>query len=188
MIINADTLQKAIEFAAKAHRGQHRKGDGRPYIVHPMSVMARVNKSKESSNAHLLAVCAILHDTVEDCGTTLDEISSNFGYYVAAIVEELTLDKSKYETIGKTKYLAQEMTKMSSYALVIKLCDRLDNLEDMKHMHKEFQLRYLKETQDILDYVLVRRMRISPTHRMLIAQIRELLNEYDEFKERGVPN
>lgn len=183
MIVGPEVLQRAIEFAAKAHRGGYRKGDGRPYIVHPLSVMNRVSKAKESSNHLLLATCAILHDTVEDCGVSLDEIATDFGYSVASIVEELTLDKTKYETIGKTKYLCQEMVKMSSYALAIKLCDRLDNLEDMKAMPEDFVIRYLAETQEIVDYVNLRRLRITSTHRKLLNEVQEKI---DEFKKRKV--
>jgi len=178
MIVTAETFQRAIEFAAKAHRGQYRKGDGRPYITHPMSVMTRLRAAKQSTNQYLLGTCAVLHDVVEDCGIELDDIAHEFGYYVAAIVQELTLDKSKYETVGKTKYLSQELTRMSSYALAIKLCDRIDNLEDMHAMTTGFIERYLKETADIIDYVIANRKRLTPTHYTLIEQIDKILQSY----------
>lgn len=178
-MITAKTLERAIEFATKAHKGAFRKGDGRPYIMHPVSVMMRVRSMKNSSNAYLLAAAAVLHDTVEDCGVELMEIAEKFGFYVAALVEELTLDKSKYETIGKTKYLSQELTSMSSYALVIKLCDRLDNVEDMQTMDKVFIERYTQETKDILDYVLQHRTKLTKTHDRLIHEIYAALEKYE---------
>jgi len=174
-MVDAKTLQKAIEFAAVAHRGQVRKGDGRPYIMHPLSVMNRVQTMKKSINAYLLATAAILHDVVEDCGVTLETIAKEFGYYVAGLVEELTLDKDKYETIGKTKYLCQELTKMSSYALAIKLCDRLDNVEDMSSMSEAFRMKYAHETIEILNYVELNRKKLTGTHNKLIGLIRNVL-------------
>lgn len=177
-MVDAKTLQRAIEFASVAHRGQVRKGDGRPYILHPLSVMARLGSVKKSTNAFLLATAAVLHDTVEDCGVELKEIAEKFGFYVAGLVEELTLDKSKYETIGKTKYLCQEMVKMSSYALCIKLCDRLDNVEDMESMDVEWRKKYAMETNIMMNTILSKRKNVTNTHRVLITQIQEVIKPY----------
>lgn len=189
-MITSKTLELAIEFASKAHKGQTRKGDGRPYIMHPLSVMTRLGAIKKSSNNYLLAAAAVLHDTVEDCGVELTEIADKFGYYVAGLVEELTLDKAKYESIGKTRYLQQELTRMSSYALCIKLCDRLDNVEDMQSMPLEFKKRYSEETHDILEYVQKYRANITKTHKKLIELINNTLSEMaimenDKLKQNG---
>jgi GTP pyrophosphokinase len=173
---NQSTLERAILFSVKAHTGQTRKGDGRPYILHPLSVMFRVDKNKKSTNRYLLAVAAILHDTVEDCGITLQQIAEEFGYQVAALVDELTLNKAKYESIGKKEYLAQELYGMSSYALTIKLCDRLDNLEDMESMSESFQQKYKEETLYILNHIKTRKF--TGTHRKLIKQINKVLSKY----------
>lgn len=175
-MITADTFEKAILFAIKAHKGQVRKGDGRPYILHPISVMQRISAIKKSSNIYLLGAAAILHDTVEDCGVTLKEISEEFGPQVASIVDELTLEKANYETIGKKEYLAMELGKMSSYALAIKLCDRLDNICDMKDMNKDFIKRYVEETIYILDKTSSRKL--TKTHKKLIKMINKELKKY----------
>lgn len=168
-MITVETFEKAILFAVKAHKGQRRKGDGRPYILHPMSVMHTLYGIKESKNIYLLATAAILHDTVEDCGVKLSTIAKHFGHAVASLVEELTLDKSKYETIGKTKYLCQEVLKMSSYALCIKLCDRLDNVRDMKKMSESFRTKYRAETREIMD--ALKNRKVTKTHAKLIKLI-----------------
>jgi GTP pyrophosphokinase len=97
---------------------------------------------------------ALLHDTVEDCeNVSLQEIAENFGYYVAALVDELTSNESEIKKIGKTEYLKNKMTHMSSYGLVIKLSDRLDNVRDMSSVNLQFQKKYTKETLDILDHL-----------------------------------
>ena len=168
-MITAETFEKAILFAVKKHRGQRRKGDGRPYILHPMSVLHRLYEVKESKNMYLLATGAICHDLVEDCGVTIKKIANKFGHPVASLVEELTLDKTKYETIGKTKYLCQEVLKMTSYALCIKLCDRLDNVRDMKSMKEDFRIRYKAETREILNSLKQRKL--TKTHKKLIKLI-----------------
>jgi GTP pyrophosphokinase len=177
-MITAETFEKAILFAVKAHIGQVRKGDGRPYILHPISVMQRISAIKTSSNIYLLGAAAILHDTVEDCGITLEEIAREFGHHVAALVSELTLDKSNYEKIGKAEYLARELYGMSSYALAIKLCDRLDNICDMKDMKKEFIARYIDETYFILKRIESRKL--TKTHRKLIKMINKEIKKYSK--------
>lgn len=172
--LTSKQLEDAIIFATDKHKGQIRKGDGRPYILHPMSVLIRLNSVKTSKNMFLLSTAAILHDTVEDCEVSLEEIAAKFGYHVASLVEELTLDKSKYEKIGKKEYLAQELLKMSSYALVIKLCDRLDNVSDLKSMNEEFRNKYREETRYILDMVKMGR-KLTKTHVKLIKEIEKAI-------------
>ena len=73
-------LEKAIQFATKAHEGQVRKYTGEPYIVHPLAVMETV-ATVEHTDEMLMA--AVLHDTVEDCDVTLDDIVTEFGEIVA---------------------------------------------------------------------------------------------------------
>jgi (p)ppGpp synthase/HD superfamily hydrolase len=168
-------LQEAIEFAVEKHKGQTRKGDGRPYVSHTLSVMTRAYKVKKSTNIAKIGMACVLHDTVEDCDDVeIDEIAERFGYMVASIVEELTLDKSKYETMGKTEYLKEHMTNMSSYALVIKLCDRLDNVEDMHSMNPEFIEEYTQSTREIMEHIKTSR-KLTKTHKKLIRQILKAL-------------
>jgi guanosine-3',5'-bis(diphosphate) 3'-pyrophosphohydrolase len=165
-------FERAIEFAVEKHKGQKRKGDGRPYILHPMEVAILILKHKKSVNAYLLGTCAILHDVVEDCGVTLAEITKEFGAQVASIVDELTLDKTNYLTIGKAEYLAQHTVKMSSYALAIKLCDRYSNVMDLASMPKEFADKYKAETHLILER-LKTRDKLTKTHKKLIKLIKK---------------
>ena len=181
-MVDAKTFEKAIVYAANAHQGQFRKGDGRPYILHPIAVMTRILSIKKSTNAFLLGTAAILHDVVEDCWKDksdkdkLDEISNEFGYCVASLVQELTLNKDMYEVVGKAEYLANEMKNMTSYALAIKLCDRLENVSDMESMSKEFQKKYCEETYFILGRLNSRNL--TKTHNKLIELIEEECRRY----------
>ncbi len=179
MNITSKTFAKAIAFAAEAHKEQFRKGDGRPYIMHPIEVMTTIMSIKKSSNPYLIGCAAILHDTVEDCeDVTIEIIAEEFGYHIAALVEELTLDKREYERMGKTAYLIQEMQRMSSYALAIKLVDRLRNISEMKNMDAEFILNYKKETKAIIvSLQSVDGRRLTKTHKKLVELIhRKLLS------------
>ena len=166
------TFEKAVIFAAKKHKGQTRKGNKLAYIIHPMRVAVTLQEIKVSKNMDLLLSVALLHDTVEDCGVSLKKIAKKFGLQVASLVEELTLDKSKYETIGKTKYLSQEVVGMTSYALCIKLCDRLDNVRDMKSMSPDFVKKYKAETKEVLR-ALEKGRTTTATHKKLIALIKK---------------
>ena len=176
MLVTLETFERAMIFAIKAHSGQNRKGDGRPYILHPFSVMQKIFNNKQSKNMYLLATAAILHDTVEDVDWVTNEvIYEMFGPHVASLVAELTLDKSQYEKIGKKEYLAQELNHMSSYALAIKLCDRLDNLSDLNTMDKNFREYYIKQTEYILSKL---DRKLSQSHRNLITQIHNMMDSY----------
>ena len=86
-------LDKAVQFATKAHGSQVRKYHGTPYISHPLAV-AEIVKSVPHTEEMLMA--AVLHDVVEDTPVTIDEIKQEFGDTVAEIVYFLT-DISKPE-------------------------------------------------------------------------------------------
>jgi (p)ppGpp synthase/HD superfamily hydrolase len=93
-VINIKTLQihNAIIFATNKHRTQLRKGTDIPYISHPMEVMQILTENQCDED---VIVAGILHDTLEDTDTTVDEIEINFGKNVLSIVIGETEDKSK---------------------------------------------------------------------------------------------
>lgn len=167
-------LQLAIDYATKMHTGQKRK-DGSPYIVHPMRVAKNVKQFKNSKRLDMLMMCAYLHDTVEDTEATIFDIEDNFGEEVAQIVNEVTNDNKMKNEMGKEKYLSKKMMYMSSWALVVKLCDRLDNVSDLSTAGEIFRIKYMKETIGIISYILYTR-ELSNTH---LAIISEILNNLD---------
>lgn len=86
-------IDRAIEFATKAHEGQFRKGTRRPYIVHPIEVGDIV--STMTTDEEVISA-AILHDTIEDCkGVTREVLAENFSERVASLVAQESEDKSK---------------------------------------------------------------------------------------------
>ena len=121
-------LDDAIEFAAKAHEGQFRKGTRRPYIVHPIEVPDIVSTMTKDEEV----ICAaVLHDTIEDCrGITQDVLKLRFGARVAEIVAQESEDKSrsweerKGATISRLKDADVEVQ-------MIGLADKLSNMRDI---------------------------------------------------------
>ena len=85
-------INEAIEFAAKAHEGQLRKGTKKPYIVHPIEVSEIVSAMTDDEEV----ICAaVLHDTIEDCrGITKDVLKLRFGDRVAELVAQESEDKT----------------------------------------------------------------------------------------------
>lgn len=178
--------EEALQYATKAHAGQTRAG-GDPYITHPMRVADHIKQYKQSHNLDALISAAYLHDTVEDTDTTHEALHDLFGGLVASLVKELTSDPEQIKKMGKAQYLAHKMAAMSSYALVIKLADRLDNVKDITTARTpQWRQKYKNETEHILNYIEKTRA-LSGTHQKLIGLIRDKLSELDnpESKTEG---
>lgn len=184
---NNQRIKSALEYAIRMHQNQYRH-DGSEYINHPIRVANYVRKFKDSNNIEDLYISALLHDVIEDTEATYYDIVRLFGPQIASIVLELTNDDDLKKEIGKTKYLEIKMKNMSSWALVIKLCDRLDNVSDLMASNEPFRNKYLSETMEIINFVLEKR-ELSKTHIKIIKCIIERVNfvaktcGYKEFND-----
>jgi (p)ppGpp synthase/HD superfamily hydrolase len=117
---------KAAEFAARKHSKQRRKGEpAEPYVNHVIEVANLV--AEETDGRPDVVIAALLHDTVEDQGVEFHEISATFGSQVAALVVEVTDDKSLEKQVRKEKQIAGAPHK-SADAAVIALADKISNL------------------------------------------------------------
>lgn len=178
LLENTQQAQKALKYATKAHEGQKRS-DGGDYIKHPERVAEIVKKFKQSHNLDALIAAAYLHDTIEDTNTTHEDLTIMFGGLIASIVKELTSDKEAISKVGKGPYLLDKMKNMSSWSLVIKLADRLDNVQDIATAKTpEWRRKYKSETIGILNQ-LEKDRELSQTHKNLIKAIRDKLDEVD---------
>jgi GTP diphosphokinase / guanosine-3',5'-bis(diphosphate) 3'-diphosphatase len=122
-------LARAYHFAAQKHVSQRRKGEAaEPYMNHLTEVAELV---AQATNGDLeVVIAAILHDTVEDTETTIDELSTVFGARVAALTAEVTDDKSLPKQ--RRKDLQVEHAPHASWgAQVIKLADKTSNLRSL---------------------------------------------------------
>ena len=166
----------ALRVATKAHSGQTRKSGGQ-YIEHPKEVARFVKKFKKSNNLSALVQAAYLHDTIEDTDTTYADLVKQFGALVAGMVKELTTYKKASDAIGKGEYIANKMAKMSSWSLVIKLADRLANVQDIDTRPPAFQKKYAADTA-----LAIKRLRsdryLSKTHNKIISAIEKKIKEY----------
>lgn len=120
-------VTKAACFAAQAHAKQTRKGAAAgPYINHLAEVAALVAEATGGSDADLV-VAAWLHDAAEDCGVTREAIASRFGEDVAALVLEVTDDKSLPKDVRKRRQVETVAAK-SRRARLLKLADKTSNV------------------------------------------------------------
>jgi guanosine-3',5'-bis(diphosphate) 3'-pyrophosphohydrolase len=124
---------EAYEFAARAHEGQDRKGDGSPYIRHPVEVARLLHR--EGVDDEVTMAAAFLHDVVEDSDTTLDEIRDSFGDEVTAIVEAMTEDKSIEPYKERKEHHREQVAAFGAGAARIYAADKLANLRDMRTLY-----------------------------------------------------
>jgi len=143
-------IRRAYQFAAQAHDGQTRKS-GDPYVTHPIAVAQIIAELK----LDVASVCAgLLHDCVEDTTATVDQLSELFGKEVAFLVDGVTkLGKLPYST--REEQQAENFRKMllamarDIRVILVKLCDRLDNMRSLNHLPPEKQERIANETMQI---------------------------------------
>jgi guanosine-3',5'-bis(diphosphate) 3'-pyrophosphohydrolase len=145
-----ELVRQAFELAESCHSGQMRKS-GDPYLVHPLRVarmLAGLGLDAPS------VVAGILHDTIEDSELTVFELTERFGREIALLVDGVT-------KLGKIPYLSRRENQAVSFrkllvamsrdirVLLVKLCDRVDNMRTLDAMTPTSQRRIAQETADI---------------------------------------
>jgi guanosine-3',5'-bis(diphosphate) 3'-pyrophosphohydrolase len=150
-------VERAYEFASKAHEGQKRKS-GEPYMIHCLAVaqmLAELRMDAQTIGA------ALLHDVVEDTPITLDDIEQKFGIDVARLVDGVTkmeqlptdVDGMKGGKAGsrESEYLRKTFLAMGSdiRVILIKLADRLHNMKTLGYLAPDRQQRMARETMEI---------------------------------------
>ena len=129
-IRSMESVIKAADFAAIKHKDQRRKSKSAvPYINHPIGV-AKILTSEAKVTDPIVLQAALLHDTVEDTDTTIEEIGDVFGDKVQSIVAEVTDDKSLPKQTRKQLQI-DNAHKKSPEAKLVKLADKLYNLRDL---------------------------------------------------------
>lgn len=134
-------INKAHEFAAKAHEGQVRKYSGEPYISHPVAVADLVQEfyAHYRQMNHEVAICAaLLHDVVEDCDVSIEEIEKEFGPEVAELVWYLTKPPKFLGKDAVTNVYETQLGHAPEVARVIKFFDIKHNYEHLKEIDPKF--------------------------------------------------
>lgn len=143
-------LRKAYFFAEKAHAGQKRSS-GEDYIIHPINVAATLIKLRMDLDT---IMAGLLHDVVEDCNITPQEIEKEFGSGVADLVVGLT-------KISKIKFKSKEESQIENFrkmvvamakdlrVIIVKLSDRMHNMRTLQYVNEDKQKKIAQETLDI---------------------------------------
>ena len=142
-------LQRAYDIADQYHDGQFRKS-GDPYITHPLAV-ATILADLGMDTTTLVA--ALLHDTVEDTGYSLEALGAEFGDEVAHLVDGVTkLDKVALGNAAEAETIRKMIIAMARdpRVLVIKVADRLHNMRTMRFLPPEKQARKARETLEVI--------------------------------------
>ena len=143
-------IEKAYHFADQKHEGQVRKS-GDPYISHCIGVAEILAQLQAGPKT----ICVgLLHDTIEDTGTTKEEIEKEFGKEVATLVEALT-KVTRLSDYKNVEFTAENHRKIfvamakDVRAIIVKLADRLHNMRTLQFQPKEKQIRISKETLEV---------------------------------------
>lgn len=143
------TVQKAYAFATEAHKDTKRE-NGDPYITHCLKVAETVHDWKLDEPS---LVAALLHDVVEDTSYTVKDIEKDFGEEVAFLVNGLTkLDTIQYPAKrAEIENLRKLIISFSEdlRVLLVKLADRLHNMQTIRFLPEERQKRLAWETMEI---------------------------------------
>ena len=146
--IDSTLLDKAIVFAARAHKDTERRGKGFPYIAHPLEAMAIV---ATITNDQELLAAACLHDVLEDTKVTYDELKAEFGKRVADLVQAesdaVFEGESASQSWVKRKQLAMEhLANASRDVQIVAMGDKLSNMramhQDYKNIGEDLWLRF----------------------------------------------
>lgn len=159
---------KALEYAKDKHEGQTRRGTGEPYIVHPIRV---AKKALELNLSQEIVIAGLLHDVIEDTDSTFQEIYNIFGGDIVIIVKNLTSDEDMIKTLGKNDYLKFKMKNMDEESFILKLIDRLDNIQDNPRE------KYVKDTLNLMDYLITNREITNSSYII----IKDIINSCEDF-------
>lgn len=145
-----DLICRAFDFAYKLHEGQ-RRVSGEPYIAHPVAVAGILRDLGGSSS---MIAAGFLHDIVEDTEVSCEDIEERFGPEVRVLVEGVT-KLSKFNFSSKKERQAENFRRMflamakDIRVIVVKLADRLHNMQTLEHLADEKRRRISQETRDI---------------------------------------
>ncbi len=138
IVIQRGTKMNVIEYVKQKHSGQKRK-QGTPYYLHPLAV-SKILKDKGFSTEYQIA--GLFHDLLEDTDTTYQEIKDISNTRIADAVLLVTKEP------GYTKENYYGRIKENDMARMVKLADRVHNLSEAHFADKDFQRKYIKETEE----------------------------------------
>lgn len=142
-------VQKAFNFAWKAHAGQVRKYDGDAYAYHPLEVARILIQHKLTHQRYLIA--AMLHDVLEDTSVTPEEIEREFGAIAKIDVQALTVKKSEGNRKRRLELKTTKPIARGYHTIAVKTADIISNIQDVALHDPKFAELYLAEKKQTLD-------------------------------------
>ncbi len=152
--LDFDLINKAIDWAKKYHDGQFRKS-GEPFYTHPLQVAYLVSDYKLKTD---VIVASILHDIIEDTEVTTGMLVDHFSWRIAEIVDRLTRDRPDGSKLSVEEILNNAYPTQDKEVLLIKVLDRLHNMQTLGNMPEQKQKKKIRET---LDHFIVFSMHLS---------------------------
>jgi GTP pyrophosphokinase len=145
-----DLIERAYHFSERMHQGQTRRS-GEPYFVHPVEVAKLISDMKLDVPS---IATGLLHDTVEDTLTSLDQVEKEFGTEIAALVDGVTkISKINFKT--REERQAENFRKMiiamarDIRVILVKLADRMHNMRTLSYLSEDKQHEIAEETLEI---------------------------------------
>jgi (p)ppGpp synthase/HD superfamily hydrolase len=133
-VLDFDLINKAIYWAKKYHGEQKRKS-GEPYYSHPLEVAYMISDYKLKTD---VIVASILHDIIEDTEVTAGMILDNFGWRITEMVDRLTRNRPDGSKLSVEEVLNNAYDKGDEEVLLIKIVDRLHNIQTMPKGDKKY--------------------------------------------------
>ena len=153
-LLDFNLINKAISWARKYHGDQKRKS-GEPYYSHPLEVAYMISEYKLKTD---VIAASILHDIVEDTEVTVEMIQGTFGQRIAEMVDRLTRDRPDGTKLTVGQVLNNAYQLKDKEVLIIKLFDRLHNIQTLNSINLEKVEKKIKES---LKYFLITAMDIE---------------------------
>jgi (p)ppGpp synthase/HD superfamily hydrolase len=156
-VLDFKLINKAIYWAKKYHGDQKRKS-GEPYYSHPLEVAYMVSGYNLKTD---VIVASILHDIIEDTEVTAGMILDNFSWRIAEMVDRLTRDRPDGSKLSIKEILDRAYQSEDEEVLIIKLFDRLHNVQTLDAMKPDKKIQTIEET---LLYFISMSMYYNVTH------------------------
>ena len=141
-VLDFELINKAVYWARKYHGDQKRKS-GEPYYSHPLEVAYMVSEYKLNTD---VIVASILHDIIEDTEVNAKMIHNAFGQRIAEMVDRLTRDRLNRSKLSVQEIINNAYYKKDNEVLLIKLFDRLHNMQTIGSMSTEKTKKITDET------------------------------------------
>jgi len=137
-----EIIIKAMKFAKFYHKGQYRKS-GEAYYMHPVAVAEMILPYTKDPS---VIASALMHDVVEDTEATIGLVLDNFGWRITQIVDRLTRDRPDGNRLSLEEVLETAYRSSDKAVLLIKIIDRLHNLQNMNSLTTNKQISLSQET------------------------------------------